>query len=104
MGAWNGCMHVEVHRGHAGRGSKGLFPGGVQKVFPAVQQKVLFSSGMAQKDRALDRPRRRQKASGRVVTCPGRLMALKRKPRNRALFALWCIGLICKIEAGLRQV
>ena len=69
-----------------------------------MQQKVLFSSGMAQKDRAQDGPRRRQKASGRVVTCLDGLMALKRKPRNRVLFALWCIGLICKIEAGFRLV
>ena len=86
------------------QGFKRLFPGGGAKGFVVLCDKRLFSSGMAQKDRALDRPRRRQKASGRVVTCPGRLMALKRKPRNRALFALWCIWPICKIEAGLRQV
>ena len=59
---------------------------------------------MVQNDRALDRPRRRRIALGRVVACPEGWMALKRKPRNRALFALWCIGLICKIEAGLRHV
>ena len=75
-----------------------------KKLFFTVLQKVLFSSGMPQKDRALDRPRRRQKASGRVVTCPEGWKALKRKPCNRALFALWCIGLICKIEAGFRHV
>ena len=75
-----------------------------KKVFHAVPQKVLFSSGMAQKDRAQNGPRRRQKALGRVVTCPEGWMALKRKPRNRALFALWCIELTCKIEAGFRHV
>ena len=75
-----------------------------KRVFPSVQQNVLFSSGMSQKDRALDRPRRRRMALGRVVTCPEGWMALKRKPRNRALFALWRIVLISKIEAGLGQV
>ena len=38
---------------------------------------------------------------GRVVTCPEGWMALKRKPRNRALFALCCIGAPGKIKAGL---
>ena len=42
--------------------------------------------------------------SGMVVTCPEGWMALKRKPRNRVLFALCHIWPICKIEAGLRQV
>lgn len=74
------------------------------KRFFLLCNKSLFSSGMAQKNRALDRPRRRRKASGRVVTCPEGWMALKRKPRNMALFALWHIVLICKIDAGLRQV
>ena len=85
-------------------GLKRLFPGGWQKVFHAVPQKVLFPSGMAQKKLCVGCHRRRRKASGRVVTCPEGWMALKRKPRNRALFALCCIGLICKIEAGLGQV
>ena len=38
--------------------------------------------------------------SGKVFVCPGVWKALKRKPCNRVLFALRCIGLICKIEAG----
>lgn len=98
MQAWG------VHHGHAGSGSKGYCLAAGQKVYPAVLQNVLFSPGMAQKGQCVGWPRRRQNASGRVVTCPEGWMALKRKPRNRALFALRCIGLICKIEAGLGRV
>ena len=72
-----------------------------QKGFSFCATKCFISASVAQKDRALDRPRRRQKASGRVVTCLEGWIALKRKPRNMALFALWRIWLICKIEAGL---
>ena len=85
-------------------GSKGYSLAAGQKVFHAVPQKVLFSSGVAQKDNAQDGPRRRRKALGKVFACPEDWMALKRKPRNRALFVLCCIGLICNIEAGLRHV
>ena len=74
------------------------------KRFLRCATKCFISFGMVQNDRALDRPRRRRMASGRVVTCLGGWIALKRKPRNRALFALCGIGLICKIEAGLRHV
>ena len=83
---------------------KRLLPGGWQKVLSCRATKSFIPFGMVQKDRALDRPRKRRKALGRVVTCPEGWMALKRKPRNRALFALWRIGLICKIEAGSGQV
>ena len=96
-------MHGVVHRRDAYSGSKGYCPAAGQKVI-ALPRKRLFSSGMVQKDRAQDGPRRRRKASGRVVTCPEGWMALKRKPRNRALFALCDVGAPCKIEAGLRQV
>lgn len=84
-------------------GPKGYSLPAGKRVFPAVQQKFIFF-WHGSKGQCVGWPRRRQKASGMVVTCPGGLEALKRKPRNRALFALWCIGPICKIEAGLGQV
>ena len=103
MGNKKGCLHDGVLGRPAGRDSKGYSLAGQKGFFP-WPQKVLFLRGVAQNDRAQDGPRRRQKALGRVITCPGDWMALKRRPRNRALFALWHIGLICKIEAGLGLV
>ena len=105
MGACNGCLHGVVRQGHACRDSKGYCLVAGQKVSSPCSTKCFIFFGMVQNDRALDRPRRRRMASGRVVTCPEGWIALKRKPRNRALFALCYIGPPGKIEAGLgRQI
>ena len=70
-----------------------------RKVSSLMLTKCFISSGTVQNDRALDRPRRRRMALGRVVACPGASEGLERKPRYRGVVALWCIGPICKIEA-----
>ena len=74
-----------------------------KKLLPC-HAKDYFLLTFCKKDNAQDGPRRRRKALGKVFACPEDWMALKRKPRNRALFVLWHIGLICKIEAGFRLV
>ena len=62
MGAGNGCRQGREHRRPTCMVSKVYALAAGQKVFRAVQQKVLFSSGMVQKDRAQDGPRRRRMA------------------------------------------
>ena len=104
MGAGKGYRHVECTTAIPEVAQKDYSMAAGQKGFSFCATKCFISASVAQKDRALDRPRRRQKASGRVVTCPEGWIALKRKPRNRALFALCCIWPICKIEAGSRRV
>ena len=70
-----------------------------QKVSSLMLTKCFISFGFLQNDRALDRPRRRRMALGKVVTCPSTSEGLERKPRNRCLIALWCVDASCKIEA-----
>ena len=90
-------------RGMPAGAQKVCSPGGAKGFFSLATKGFIFF-WHEPKRQCVGCSRRRQKALGRVVTCPEGWMALKRKPRNMALFALWCIGLICKIEAGLRQV
>ena len=93
-----------MHRRHAYRGSKGYSLAAGKRFFMLCHKKFYFLLTFCKKDNAQDGHRRRRKALGKVFACPEDWMALKRKPRNRALFVLWHIGLICKIEAGFGLV
>ena len=98
MQAWWYAQQAYLH------GSKGYSLAAGKKVISYCATKSFIFFWHSSKGQCVGCPRRRRKASGRVVTCPEGWIALKRKPRNRALFALWCMWLICKIEACLRRV
>ena len=93
-----------VHRRPTYMGSKGYYLVAGQNTIPFPCKRFYFLLTFCKKDNAQDGPRRRRKALGKVITCPEDWMALKRKPRNRALFALWHVGQACKIEAGFGLV
>ena len=104
MLAGNGFKRHGVRRRHADRGSKGYSMAAGKKVISYCATKCFIFFRNGAKRHCVGCPRRRRKVCGRVFICPDRLKGLKRKPRNRALFVLWCIGPVCKIEAGFRRV